>query len=232
MTDADLQLIDMHPADPFDFYSAKYETQLVAGYSKNTRAARSSDLHARLQLAREVIHSCISVRAGSMRAARRAGRYAESIAMVSSPIVTAAYVCGVEGADPVEERRDARVRRRARPRCPRPRPPARSRQPWRTTSAMTWRGSAPSAIRTPISFECAGSPGTRSPRRARPPRAPSANNPQQATSDAVEPLGPERFFDVRSQRHRLKHRHVRVQAANLTASRPRPGAPASNRPGR
>ncbi len=37
MTDADLQLIDMHPADPFDFYSAQYETQLVAGYSKNTR---------------------------------------------------------------------------------------------------------------------------------------------------------------------------------------------------
>ena len=23
MTDADLQLIDMHPADPFDFYSAQ-----------------------------------------------------------------------------------------------------------------------------------------------------------------------------------------------------------------
>ena len=36
MTDADLQLIDMHPADPFDFYSAKYDQQLVAGYSKNT----------------------------------------------------------------------------------------------------------------------------------------------------------------------------------------------------
>jgi hypothetical protein len=36
MTDADLQLIDMHPADPFDFYSARYDTQLVAGYSKNT----------------------------------------------------------------------------------------------------------------------------------------------------------------------------------------------------
>jgi hypothetical protein len=37
MTDADLQLIDMHPADPFDFYSAKYEVQLVAGYSRNTK---------------------------------------------------------------------------------------------------------------------------------------------------------------------------------------------------
>ncbi len=36
MSDADLQLIDMHPADPFDFFSAKYLTQLVAGYSKNT----------------------------------------------------------------------------------------------------------------------------------------------------------------------------------------------------
>lgn len=36
MSDADLQLIDMHPADPFDFYSAKYDAQLVAGYSKNT----------------------------------------------------------------------------------------------------------------------------------------------------------------------------------------------------
>lgn len=36
MTDADLQLIDSQPADPFDFYSAKYNAQLVAGYSKNT----------------------------------------------------------------------------------------------------------------------------------------------------------------------------------------------------
>ena len=36
MSDADLKLIDMHPADPFDFYSAKYNAQLVAGYSKNT----------------------------------------------------------------------------------------------------------------------------------------------------------------------------------------------------
>ena len=36
MSDADLQLIDMHPADPFDFYSAKYDVQLVAGYSRNT----------------------------------------------------------------------------------------------------------------------------------------------------------------------------------------------------
>jgi hypothetical protein len=36
MSDADLQLIDAQPADPFDFYSAKYDAQLVAGYSKNT----------------------------------------------------------------------------------------------------------------------------------------------------------------------------------------------------
>jgi hypothetical protein len=36
MSDADLQLIDEQPADPFDFYSAKYDAQLVAGYSKNT----------------------------------------------------------------------------------------------------------------------------------------------------------------------------------------------------
>ena len=36
MRDADLQLIDMDPRDPFDFYPAKYRSQLVAGYSKNT----------------------------------------------------------------------------------------------------------------------------------------------------------------------------------------------------
>ncbi len=36
MTDADLQLIDIDPKDAFDFYSAKYDSQLVAGYSKNT----------------------------------------------------------------------------------------------------------------------------------------------------------------------------------------------------
>jgi hypothetical protein len=36
MTDADLKLIDMDPHDPFDFYSARYNEQLVAGYSKNT----------------------------------------------------------------------------------------------------------------------------------------------------------------------------------------------------
>ncbi len=36
MSDADLRLIDMQPSDPFDFYSAKYDAQLVAGYSKNT----------------------------------------------------------------------------------------------------------------------------------------------------------------------------------------------------
>jgi hypothetical protein len=36
MTEADLKLIDMDPRDPFDFYSARYNEQLVAGYSKNT----------------------------------------------------------------------------------------------------------------------------------------------------------------------------------------------------
>lgn len=38
MTDADLQLIDADPRDPFDFYPARYQSQLVAGYSKNTPA--------------------------------------------------------------------------------------------------------------------------------------------------------------------------------------------------
>ncbi len=36
MSDADLKLIDMDARDPFDFYSARYNEQLVAGYSKNT----------------------------------------------------------------------------------------------------------------------------------------------------------------------------------------------------
>ena len=36
MSDTDLKLIDMDPKDPFDFYSARYNEQLVAGYSKNT----------------------------------------------------------------------------------------------------------------------------------------------------------------------------------------------------
>jgi hypothetical protein len=38
MTDADLELIDPNPADPFDFYQGRYNVQLVAGYSKNTPA--------------------------------------------------------------------------------------------------------------------------------------------------------------------------------------------------
>ena len=37
MSDADMQLIDADPSTPFDFYPARYEDQLVAGYSKNTR---------------------------------------------------------------------------------------------------------------------------------------------------------------------------------------------------
>jgi hypothetical protein len=36
MNDADLQLIDSDPRDPFDFFPARYEAQLIAGYSKNT----------------------------------------------------------------------------------------------------------------------------------------------------------------------------------------------------
>lgn len=36
MTDADMQLIDANPRDPFDFAPAHYEAQLVAGYSRNT----------------------------------------------------------------------------------------------------------------------------------------------------------------------------------------------------
>lgn len=36
MTDADLQLIDAHPRSPFDFFPARYEAQLIAGYSRNT----------------------------------------------------------------------------------------------------------------------------------------------------------------------------------------------------
>jgi hypothetical protein len=35
MNPAHLQLIDNDPADWFDFFPAKYERQLVAGYSKN-----------------------------------------------------------------------------------------------------------------------------------------------------------------------------------------------------
>jgi hypothetical protein len=38
MHDADLQLIDNDPKDPFDFFPARYEAQLIAGYSKNTPA--------------------------------------------------------------------------------------------------------------------------------------------------------------------------------------------------
>ena len=38
MTGADLQLIDVDEGDPFDFHPAKYNEQLVAGYSKSTAA--------------------------------------------------------------------------------------------------------------------------------------------------------------------------------------------------
>jgi hypothetical protein len=37
MSNADMQLIDANPRDPFDFFPGRYEAQLVAGYSRNTR---------------------------------------------------------------------------------------------------------------------------------------------------------------------------------------------------
>ena len=36
MTDADMQLADADQSDPFDFYPARYLSQLVAGYSRTT----------------------------------------------------------------------------------------------------------------------------------------------------------------------------------------------------
>jgi hypothetical protein len=36
MSDADMQLVDSHPEDPFDFSLTNYYAQLVAGYTKNT----------------------------------------------------------------------------------------------------------------------------------------------------------------------------------------------------
>jgi len=36
MTGADLRLIDSDPDDPFDFFPARYQQQLIAGYSRNT----------------------------------------------------------------------------------------------------------------------------------------------------------------------------------------------------
>jgi hypothetical protein len=38
MSDADLQLIDQDPRDPFDFFPGRYKPQLVAGYSITTPA--------------------------------------------------------------------------------------------------------------------------------------------------------------------------------------------------
>ena len=38
MNDTDMQLIDLDPKDPFDFYLAHYKEQLVAGYTKTTPA--------------------------------------------------------------------------------------------------------------------------------------------------------------------------------------------------
>jgi hypothetical protein len=36
MADTDLMLVDDDPHDPFDFSPARYNDQLMAGYSKNT----------------------------------------------------------------------------------------------------------------------------------------------------------------------------------------------------
>lgn len=36
LQDADLEIIDQSPKDPFDFYLDRYRDQLVAGYSKTT----------------------------------------------------------------------------------------------------------------------------------------------------------------------------------------------------
>ena len=36
MNDVDMQLIDADPSDPFEFFPAHYNEQLVAGYSKTT----------------------------------------------------------------------------------------------------------------------------------------------------------------------------------------------------
>jgi hypothetical protein len=38
MADTDLLLVDADQKDPFDFSPERYNDQLVAGYSKNTRA--------------------------------------------------------------------------------------------------------------------------------------------------------------------------------------------------
>ena len=38
MNDTDMELIDMDPKDPFDFYLSHYKEQLVAGYTKTTPA--------------------------------------------------------------------------------------------------------------------------------------------------------------------------------------------------
>ena len=38
MRDADLLLVDSDPKDAFDFSPKQYNDQLMAGYSKNTRA--------------------------------------------------------------------------------------------------------------------------------------------------------------------------------------------------
>ena len=37
MAEADMQLVDANPSTPFDFFPAKYEAQLIAGYSRNTK---------------------------------------------------------------------------------------------------------------------------------------------------------------------------------------------------
>lgn len=67
MHQADLQLIDMDPRDPFDFHPARYNAQLVAGYSKNTPAKGLKTFMPDY----DDVHTRVATRAGSRRASPR-----------------------------------------------------------------------------------------------------------------------------------------------------------------
>ena len=53
MVDADLQIVDADPSDPFDFYLAHLNEQLVAGQSRNQAGLRPAYGDARLRRPRE-----------------------------------------------------------------------------------------------------------------------------------------------------------------------------------
>lgn len=73
MSRADLQLIDLDRRDPFDFFPAHYDAQLVAGYSKNTpKQGLKTYMPDHDDLARR--HSADNTVTGFTRDARRAGR--------------------------------------------------------------------------------------------------------------------------------------------------------------